>query len=650
MKLHNSKGRNYNYIAVLIYRLLIALLFLLLSRFFLYLFNLQYFSHLTISELLWILLSGLRFDISTLFILNMPFIIALTLPLPFLKFSYRRFIASTLYLIGNIWGLSANFIDIVYFRFTQKRMTGDIFDYAVNDLYLSTLLPQFLTDYLFYLILFIVFVFLFVYFSFRKKFKPVRRSFSPVFQYSLQTLIFLIAMASVVIGIRGGFQLKPINIITAGMYAESLNVPMVLNTPFTIIKTFDGRVLQYKSFFDENELSEIFTPLHQPSFTDTDSIFQQKKPIKNIVVVIMESLSSEHIGAFNRQKDDYISFTPFLDSLIDHHAIAFNGYAGSKQSIEGIPAIVASLPGMIDRPYINSAYAANRFNSLASLLGAVGFHTAFYHGGTNGTMNFDGFASIAGFEKYYGRTEYNKDADFDGTWGIFDEPFFEFFAQQLNQSSEPFFATFFSLSAHHPYTIPPEHEGKFRDGYLPIQKSIMYADFSLKQFFEKASKMPWYSRTLFVVTADHTSEAYLPEYKTRSGMYKIPILFFTANSNPDFRKHIAASQTDIMPTILAILKYPHPYIAFGQNLFSDTKTNFAVNYLNGTYQIISGNFALEFDGNTALSLYDIQNDELMNNNLINILPEKKEELERILKAYIQQFNNRMINNKLTSTR
>jgi phosphoglycerol transferase MdoB-like AlkP superfamily enzyme len=434
------------------------------------------------------------------------------------------------------------------------------------------------------------------------------------------------------------------------MYAESLNVPMVLNTPFTIIKTIDGRVLQYKSFFDENELSEIFTPLHQPSFTDTDSIFQQKKPIKNIVVVIMESLSSEHIGAFNRQKDDYISFTPFLDSLIDHHAIAFNGYAGSKQSIEGIPAIVASLPGMIDRPYINSAYAANRFNSLASLLGAVGFHTAFYHGGTNGTMNFDGFASIAGFEKYYGRTEYNKDADFDGTWGIFDEPFFEFFAQQLNQSSEPFFATFFSLSAHHPYNIPPEHEGKFRDGYLPIQKSIMYADFSLKQFFEKASKMPWYSRTLFVVTADHTSEAYLPEYKTRVGMYKIPILFFTANSNPDFRKHIAASQTDIMPTILAILKYPHPYIAFGQNLFSDTKTNFAVNYLNGTYQIISGNFALEFDGNTALSLYDIQNDELMNNNLINILPEKKEELERILKAYIQQFNNRMINNKLTSTR
>jgi len=640
--------RNFNFYGVLVYRLTVALAFFWISRFFLYLFNTHYFSHLHVSEVVWIMIVGLRFDISTVFMLNMPFILMMTVPLPLRNFLVWRKTGTFLFIAGNLWGLAANFTDIVYFRFTQKRMTGDIFDYAANDIYLSVLLPQFLSDYLFYFILFILFTVLFIYFSFRKKYQKVRKKTKPPLYYFAQSLAFLIVISSSIIGIRGGFQLKPINIITAGMYTDSRNVPLVLNTPFTIIKTIDGRVLKYKSYFDEKELAEIYSPIHHRQPIQSDSIFNTDKSIKNVVIIIMESLSAEHVGAFNRHKSDYHGFTPFLDSLIDHHAITFNGFANSKQSIEGIPAIVASLPGMIDRPYINSAYAGNTFNSLASLLGSNGYNTAFFHGGTNGTMNFDGFASMAGFENYYGRTEYNNDEDFDGTWGIFDEPFMQYFAHKLDDMHQPFFATLFSLSAHHPYTIPPQHEGKFREGQLQIQKSIMYADYALQQFFITASQMGWYDETLFVITADHTSEAYLPEYKTRTGMYKIPILFFAKGIRPDFRHHITATQTDIMPSILSLLRFPQPFVAFGQNLFPETKATFAVNYLNGIYQIISDNYALEYDGINALSMYDLQNDLMMKNNLINSFPQKQEELERLLKAYIQQFNNRMIDNKLTT--
>jgi phosphoglycerol transferase MdoB-like AlkP superfamily enzyme len=648
MKMSYSRSVDYNFSAILIYRLAVALFFFWLSRGFLYLFNIPFYSHLNFPELVWILFTGLRFDISALFMLNMPFILMMTLPLPLRRFAFWRATASGLYILGNLWGLAANFTDIVYFRFTQKRMTGDIFDYAANDLYLSVLLPQFLSDYLFYFILFIVFAAVFIYFSFRKKYRKIKPPVKLPAYYSLQTVIFIAAMGAIVIGVRGGFQLKPINIISAGIYTESRNAPLLLNTPFTIIKTMDGRVLETKTYFEEKELAAVFTPLHHHNSRGTRFISAKGKPIKNVVVIIMESLSSEHIGAFNRHKTDYPGFTPFLDSLIDHHAITFNGYANSKQSIEGIPAILASLPGLIDRPYINSAYAGNTFNSLASLLKTSGYSTAFYHGGTNGTMNFDGFASMAGFDHYYGRTEYNNDDDFDGTWGIFDEPFMQYFAQSLHTTREPFFAAFFSLSAHHPYTIPSQHTNKFREGNLPIQQSIMYADYALKQFFQSVRSSQWFDETLFVITADHTSEAHLPEYKTRTGMYQIPILFFTSTTRPEFRQDVTASQTDIMPSILSLLDYPKPYIAFGQSLFTETKTTFAVNYLNGIYQIISGSYALEFDGNMVLSLYNMKDDELMEKNLTDSLPEKKQEMERVLKAYIQQFNNRMINNKLTA--
>jgi phosphoglycerol transferase MdoB-like AlkP superfamily enzyme len=143
----------------------------------------------------------------------------------------------------------------------------------------------------------------------------------------------------------------------------------------------------------------------------------------------MESLSSEHIGAFNRQVEGYQGYTPFLDSLIDH-SIAFNGFANAKQSIEGLPAIIASIPALMDRPFITSAFAGNSFDALAALLEKKGYETSFFHGGTNGTMDFDRFARASGFKRYYGRNEYDNDMDFDGRWGIFDEPFFQFFAKK----------------------------------------------------------------------------------------------------------------------------------------------------------------------------------------------------------------------------
>jgi len=416
----------------------------------------------------------------------------------------------------------------------------------------------------------------------------------------------------------------------------------VLNTPFTIIKTLKMDLLKKKNYFSEAECNEIFNPVFNeyPATAEKEAFNS-----KNVVVLIIESLSSEHIGVFNRNKNDYPGFTPFLDSLIDH-AVTFQGYANGKQSIEGIPSIVSSLPGLMDWPYINSAYAGNKINSLANLLNEKGYTTAFYHGGTNGTMDFDGFANIAGFQKYYGRSEYNNDKDYDGNWGIFDEPFYNYFAGNLTKTPEPFFATFFSLSSHHPYTIPEKYKGKFRGGNLEIQKAIMYADYSLGKFFEKASKLPWYNETIFIITADHTSESFLDEYKTRVGMYQVPVIFFIPGLDLDTPTGKTAAQVDIMPSVLGLLNYKKTFVAFGNDLFCNDPNSFAVNYTGGSYQIIQQNFALHFDGEKATALYNFKDDPLLQHNLKNIQIEKAEQMEKMLKAYIQQYNNRMIDNKL----
>jgi phosphoglycerol transferase MdoB-like AlkP superfamily enzyme len=622
--------------------LALALLLLWLSRLSFYLFNLHYFSHLGFTEVIRILAFGLRFDLATLFMLNAPFIFMMTLPLPLRKFRVWRFSAMALFLIANSTALMVNIVDIVYYRFTFKRMTADIFSYATNDISLSTLLPQFFKDFWGFFLLFALFVVILIVALVRFKISPVKRKISPWIWHTLQVVGFLVAMAVTVIGIRGGLQLKPINIITAGKVSEARNAAFVLNTPFTIIKTFNQQSLARTNYFDETTLEEIYTPVIQPS--NFRGLSKDGSRV-NLVIIIMESLSAEHIGAFNKNRENYPGFTPFLDSLMPH-AVAFRGFANGKQSIEGIPAILASLPSLLDKPYINSAYAANKFNSLASLLDAEGYHSAFYHGGTNGTMDFDGFAQMAGFDKYYGRTEYNNETDFDGQWGIFDEPYFSYFADGLNAMKPPFFATIFSLSAHHPYTLPEKYKNNFPEGNLKIQKTIAYADFALREFFDKASKMPWYRNTLFVITADHTSEAWLPEYKNKVGMYEIPIVFYAPGYRLPRPDATIADQIDIMPSALGLLGYDKPFVAFGQNVF-DSKEGTAVNYINGVYQLITDSLVLEFDGSNSLSLYNYQSDPLLEQNLLFTHRREANRMEQALKAIIQQYNNRMIDNQLT---
>jgi phosphoglycerol transferase MdoB-like AlkP superfamily enzyme len=638
-----SKRFTGNYYSILLYRLSLAFVAFWLSRLLFYFFNTSYFSHLNFSEVSGILFYGIRFDISALFMFNSPFILLMALPLSWRNSSIYRWFAGMLFYLGNLLALSVNFADIIYFRFTQKRMTADIFSYLEQEGGFLQLMPQFVRDFWYLFLIFIICCWALVYFSGKIKFTKRKRTQGNIIFYNLQSLGFFLTVFLMIIGIRGGFQLKPINIITAGQYTEAQNTSLLLNTPFTIIKTIDQKALQPVNYFSDEDAAEIFNPVHLYDSEDTAT------SKKNIVLIIMESMSSEHIGAFNKHIPNYEGFTPFLDSLIESdESLTFNGFANGKQSIEALPAIAASIPTLMNRPYIISSYAGNRINSLANLLKPMGYQTFFYHGGTNGTMDFDGFAMMAGYEEYFGRTEYDNENDFDGNWGIFDEPFFQYTARNLDETKEPFFATLFSLSAHHPYTIPDHYKGKFRKGNLEIQEAVMYADFALKRFFKTASTMDWYNNTIFVITADHTSEPYLDEYKTRLGVYRIPVIFYSPSDSLIINNNIAVSQTDIMPSVLQLLNYSAPIIAFGNSAFDDKQDHFAVNYLNGIYQIINEEYLLQFDGNKSIALYNFRNDILLKSNLILSHPEKVTLMEDQLKAYIQEYNNRLIQNRLTA--
>jgi len=584
---------------------------------------------------------GLRFDLSTVAYLNSLFIIFSLLPFPFREKRYYQRFTNIFYYIPNILGFISEFGDIIYFRFTGKRTTADFFSFISEGDNFLGLIPQFLEDYWYMFLIAIGLTTLFVVTTNKLLVRqpPIPEHKLPWFFRRIILLALFLAL--LVLGMRGGFQLRPINIMSATKHVQPRLAPLVLNTPFTIMRTLSKSGLSEKKYFTPEEAKAIFDPNHNFQFT-------ADIPQKNIVIIILESFSREHSGLYGNSSDsNYLGFMPFLDSL-SKKGRYFRCFANGRRSMVGIPAIVSGLPSLMNGEFLTSSYAGNNINSIAKAMKQNGHKTAFFHGGINGTLGLDNYSKSAGFDYYFGKDEYNNDEDFDGKWGIFDEPFLQFTAQILDTITQPFTTTIFTLSAHHPYTIPKEHIGEFRKGELPIQETVMYSDYALRKFFEKAKTSTWYNNTIFVITADHASESISEYYKNPVGQYEIPLIFFSPTDTLPIPQKEFAQQTDIFPTAAKLNNYNGNIFAFGNNLFDSKNKPFAISYRNGNYQLIKDNFVLNLNDDKPISLYNMSTDSLLKNNIILDDSINATKLTLFLKSIVQQYNNAMIHNKMTN--
>lgn len=621
---------------LLLKKLGIAFLIFSLCRILFYLFNSNHFSGIPISLFFY----GVRFDIVAISFLFSPLVILQLIPFSFRNYKWYDKILAISFYVPNTIVIILNLIDVAYFDFSLKRTTFDFFGMIATGNDFINLLPHYFIDFWYdYLLLFgLLILSRYLY----RKFCKSTLKFQPYYlkDYLLHSIIFVSFLSLTVIGMRGGTQYKPLDIINAGQYTPAQNIPIILNTPFTIIKTALVDNIEPVTYFSDKNLNQIFNP---------EKVINGSGKIKdkNIVLIILESFAKEYVGGFNNGE----GYTPFLDSLLNESYVFNNAYANGHRSIESLPCILTGLPQLMNSAYVLSNYSGNKLDGFPKMLKNEGYNTSFYHGGANGTMGFNGFVGISGIDKYYGMNEYpNKEKDFDGLWGIFDEPYLQYFAAELTKKQQPFFSAVFTVSSHHPYTIPKKNIGMFPKGTLPVHETVGYTDYALKQFFKTAQKMPWFKNTLFVFTADHSSNSNKTQYQTRLGQYAIPMFIFDPSGELKGVNNNYFQQVDISPTIMGLVGVKNTVITFGNDAFG-TDEKFVINYLNNSYQLAYQNYFLIFDGETTTDFFDIKNDSLLTNNLIqNLTPQQKIhqlKAEKLLKGIIQQYNYRVINNKLS---
>ena len=522
-------------------------------------------------------------------------------------------------------------------------MTSELFGFAQHtDDNQGGLIKQFLIDFWFMVVIFAVFLLLIIILTRKTKVKPVEIKNRKRW-YFTRTLIFLVIVAASIIGLRGGLQNKPISIITAANYTKTQYIPLVLNTPFTIGRGSSGEVLKPLHFYDDDELEQLYSPIHNN--LTVNRFIDKNVPGYNILIIILESHGQEMVKFYNQRRET--SITPFLDSLLSQ-SLVFDGMANGRQSIEALTSILSGLPSLMSKDYVESRYAANRLDGIGSILKQHGYSTAFFHGGNNGTMNFNASAISAGFDSYFGRDEYGNDNDYDGTWGISDMPFLQFTVDKVNEMEKPFAAGVFTLSSHHPFKLPKGYELPEGDYKTDFEKTMRYTDDAMRHFFETISNYSWFDSTIFVIVGDHVNpEHRFDSYLNGYGQYQIVTAFYSPSVIKPLNTNILAQQTDIGISLLAALGYNDTVFSFGRNVFDSLQEPCFASYLNNIYEYSDGRYMLQSDGQNITSVFDIKDDPCLTDNLYREGDDEAwDELNSKFRMLLQQYTNRMINNKL----
>ena len=631
--------------------------------------NRSLYADLSAEHLMELLRGGVTFDTSAILYTNALWVLMVLFPLHWKETPRWYRACRWTYVVVNTMSLALNLCDSVYFRYTMRRTTTTVFQEFQNEGNLGSIFAtEALSHWYFFVLAAMVAWVLWRGYGLVGRYG--RSAIRGGWRYYVAAVLSLATFIPFcVAGMRGGWtrDIRPITISNANNYCDRpTEVGIVLNTPFSLIRTIGKNNFEVVAYYnDREELEAVFNPIHQPA---ADSV--TFKP-KNVVVIIIESFGREYIGAYNRHVPGYSGFTPFTDSLIERGgALTYRySYCNGRKSIDGMPSILSSIPMFVE-PFFLSPYSVNHLSGLADCLGQKGYATAFFHGAERGSMGFMAFARATKFGQYYGREDFvadprtRGDEDFDGWWGISDEPFMQYFCQKMTEMEQPFMTALFTLSSHHPFRVPEAYRSQFPEEHpdMPIYKVIRYTDMALQHFFASARRQPWFQNTIFAITSDHTNMVALDEYKTDLGGFCSPVIFYDPSGQMGSgMKDAIAQQTDILPTILGHLGYDKPYLSFGKDLLATpADSTWAVNYLNGIYQYVKYGHVLQFDGVKAKGLYALS-DSLMQHNLLkDTLPSpttlhpspftlhhpSPEVMERQLKAIIQQYMERMTENRL----
>ena len=594
----NAKGSLWkNDITTLILRLLVAYITLITLQIAFYMIDKPYLGHIQSMAEAWNIAKGsLVFNTMSLLWTNCLFILLSVLPFRFREKRWYQGILYTIFLITNSITIILNSSDVVHFAHTMKRITWEETHFISNSNNLPIIL-DFLQNNLALVAIAALLIGLLVYGWHYIKYQPTHIEKNSHY-YITNSIAAIVIIFLCISGMRGTFNpAKPcVKTSDAAAYSPE-KTWLTLSNPYCFLQSID-KTTEYDKvhYFDDSKIDKIYSTEHH---IDT-CLYDLHN--RNVVLFILESFSNEHSkflnpGLYENEK----GCTPFLDSLMQEGYTFTNAYANGLKSIESLPAIMASIPSF-KTSFATMPEHFGKFEAMPEMLSKRGYQTAFFSGAEHNSKGFEDLSHQFGVQDCYCRNEFEaaypvNENTIEPFWGVYDMPFFQFMADKIEEMQEPFFASVFNLTSHHPYRVPPDHETVVPRGHNPEQRVVAYTDLSIRKFFERVKKEPWFNNTIFVFVADHVSPiCYDPKSYTMQGHTSIIEFIYTPDGALRGLDSTTVQQLDIMPTLLGLVGNKEPYFAFGRDVFNEPERKpVAFNCINLVYQCISDSATFYFD-------------------------------------------------------
>ncbi len=425
-------------------------------------------------------------------------------------------------------------------------------------------------------ILFILIGFIFIYLLLLWFFSKVISKSIPLLADNnhrfIQVLLVLLFSGALIIPIRGGFQLSPLNqssvYFCSNQYANNAAVNASWNFMYSVleINKLNGNLYKYMK---DKEADAIVKSLYVAEGR-AEQVLDDSGSLKpNVIFIVWESFTEKVLNKTVEGKTVIQCFP----RLFKEGIYFSNCYSSGDRTDKGISAILSSYPALPKGSIVNYPEKTIKLSGLGNIFLENGYSTQFYYGGEPEFANIKSYLSAQEFQHLITKADFNA-ADMNSKWGAHDDVVMKRLVADISKMKQPFFTTWLTLSSHEPFETPVPTVFNGNDKETKFLNSLHYTDSIVYSFVNQLKKMPVWENTVVIISADHGH--YLPITGKRADDYRIPVLWLGGSLT---KRNVVidntVNQLDMAGTLVRQLHFPAPSFPFGKNVFDSTSPHWA---------------------------------------------------------------------------
>ncbi len=444
----------------------------------------------------------------------------------------------------------------------------------------------------FFILFILLIVYIFLLLIFRNIFIKTQPLLNSIRFRWIQLIVTLLFMCVLIVPIRGGFQLSPLNQSSVyfcnNQFANNAALNACWNFMYSVIRMNQLNNNPYV-YLTEQQATEITNSLFI-SEGKTEQVVKDSGSVKpNIIIITWESFTEKSLAV----KVDGKSVIKYFPELKKEGIYFSNCYSSGDRTDKGISAILSSYPALPKGSIVNYPDKNARLQGVGNLLEKSGYSTGFYYGGEAEFANIKSYISAQKFQTLTTKENFNK-SDMNSKWGAHDGVVVKRLLSDIPTIQQPFFITWLTISSHEPYETPIPSVFKENDKQTKFLNSLHYADSCVNEFIQGLKKMPFWGNTIVIISADHGH--YMPITGKRADDYRIPVLWLGgALKKTNIVVDKTVSQLDIAGSLLTQLHFKENPFRFSKNVFDSSSKHWAFFTFNDGIGYITDSSRLLFD-------------------------------------------------------